>query len=647
MNVDDHDDPADYVWDPSSVVEITLSGDSITVNPPSGATVVGSKVTITTAATYRITGSLTNGQVIVDTEDEATVRLILNGVDITCSTSSPIYVEKAKKAIIILQENTENSLTDGTSYILEPDTDEPNAAIFSRSDLTISGLGSLTVNGNYNDGIASKDGLVVKSGAITVTSVDDGIRGKDYLVVKEGTITLSVGGDGLKSDDDADVARGYVSVENGVITITSDGDAIEAQTDAIITGGQLDLNSGGGSTNTPSPDLSTKGIKGVISVIIDGGNIIVDSSDDAIHSDIEVTINGGTFVLTTGDDGIHADDFIEVNNGFITITSVGDAVEAVNEVAITGGELNITTGGGYTNPVTWSAKGIKGLVNVVVDGGTITANCADDTVHSNMNITINGGTFVLTTGDDGFHADTFLTINGGIIDITHCFEGLESSVINLNDGIIHLVASDDGINIAGGNDGGPADPFAPPDEGQWLHVNGGYTVVDAGGDGIDTNGFMEMNGGTMIINGPDENMNAAIDWGFGDNGFNMTGGTLIAVGSSGMAQGPTGQSTQYSVLINLNSMQTQRLIHFNTSSGEIVTFMPVRRFQSIVYCSPKLAPGQYDLYLGGSSTGTSTDGLYEGGTYTPGTRYTTFTISSIVTTIGGGGWGGGGGGWFR
>jgi len=219
---------------------------------------------------------------------------------------------------------------------------------------------------------------------------------------------------------------------------------------------------------------------------------------------------------------------------------------------------------------------------------------------------------------------------------------LESAVITINNGNIHLEASDDGINIAGGNDGGTADPFAPPDEGQWLHVNGGYTVVSAGGDGIDTNGFMDMSGGTMIINGPDESMNAAIDWGFGDNGFNMTGGTLVAVGSSGMAQGPTAASTQYSILINLNAMQTPRLIHLNTTSGEVFTFMPTKRFQSIVYCSPQLAPGPHDLFLGGSSTGTPTDGLYEGGTYTPGTRSNTFTISGIVTTIGGGG----GGGWF-
>ena len=178
--------------------------------------------------------------------------------------------------------------------------------------------------------------------------------------------------------------------------------------------------------------------------------------------------------------------------------------------------------------------------------------------------------------------------------------------------------------------------MAPPNENQWLHINGGYIVISAVADGIDTNGYMDMSGGTVIINGPTDPFNAAIDYGFGT--FKITGGTLVAVGSLGMAQAPSGISTQYSVHIKLNVTRTPRLIHLNTTSGEVFTFMPTKTFQSIVYSSPQLAPGPHTLYLGGSSTGTPTDGLYEGGTYTPGNLYTNFTISGIVTTIGG--WGG-------
>jgi hypothetical protein len=533
VNAEDHEDPADYVWDSVQVIDIELNGDSITVNATGVATVAGSKVTITSAGNYRITGSLTNGQVIVDTEDEETVRLILNEVDINCLSSSPLYIVDAKKVVIALQSGTENYVADGASYVFEEGTDEPNAAVFSRSDLTIFGDGSLNVDGNYNDGISSKDGLIIKNGTITVSSVDDGIRGKDYLVVKGGAVTLDVGGDGLKSDNTADATMGYVSVEAGVINAVSGGDAISAETDVIVTGGEIALTSGGGS------------------------------------------------------------------NG---VTSA-------------------------------SAKGIKGLVSVIIDDGTFTFDSADDAVHSNKTIIINGGSFAISTGDDGFHADDSLEINGGNIDIAQCFEGLESNVITINNGHIEINSTDDGINVAGGNDGD--DPMAPPGENQWLHINGGYIVISAVADGIDSNGYMDMSGGTVIVNGPTDRFNAAVDYGFGT--FKITGGTLIAVGSSGMAQGPGTISTQYSVLINLDGFQPRppMLIHLNTTSGEVFTFMPIKPFQSIVYSSPQLAPGQYTLYLGGSSTGTPTDGLYEGGIYTPaGDPYRSFTISNIVTTIG-------------
>jgi hypothetical protein len=537
VNKADHEDPADYTWDSSQVIDITLNGNSITVNPAVNATVAGSKVTLTSASTYRITGSLTDGQVIVNATGKGTVRLILNGVNIHCSTSSPIYVIDAKKTIIVLQAGTTNYVTDGASYVLEEGTDEPNAAIFSKKDLTIYGSGSLNIDANYNDAIASKDGLIIKSGTVIATSVDDGIRGKDYLVVRGGTVTVNAGGDGLKSDDD-NVTMGYVSVEDGVINIVSGHDAISASTDLLIANGDFTLTSGGGSSS------------------------FISASD--------------------------------------------------------------------------TAKGLKGLVCIVIDNGDFTINSADDTINSNGNITINGGSFVLSTGDDGCHADTYLIINGGDISITKSYEGIESSVITINNGNIEISSSDDGINVAGGNNGGRADPFAPPAEGQWLHIKGGYIVVSADADGIDTNGYMDMSGGFVIINGPIDNFNGAIDYGTGT--FKLTGGTIVAVGSSGMAQGPSPTSTQYSVLVNFNLPQTPRLVNLQTASGQVLfTFSPTKTFQSIVFTSPNLTTGSYNLYLGGSSTGTPTNGLYAGGTYTPGTKYNSFTISSIVTIIGGGG----------
>ena len=484
---------------------ITLNGDSIDASGD-GIKVDGSKATITAAGTYRISGALADGQIVVDTEDVEDVTLILDGVDIHNSTGAAIDVAAAEVAIIMLADGTENSVTDGESYVFDdPATDEPNAAIFSKADLTIAGSGSLAVNGNFNDGIASKDGLIIAGGAITVDAADDGIRGKDYLVVKDGAITVTAQGDGLKSDNEEDATKGYISIEAGVMNVTAaGGDAIQAQTD--------------------------------------------------------VAIAGGVFVLTAG----------------------GGSGSRVDE--------------------TTSAKGIKAGVNAVIEGGTFTIDSADDAIHSNGTLTVNGGQFDIATGDDGMHADAELTVNDGEFNITRSYEGIESAVITLNVGDFNLVSSDDGLNVAGGSDGSGMDPgiglggrpgrgggpgqdaFAATSN-QVLRINGGRIAIDADGDGIDINGAVEMTGGVLIVHGPTQSMNGALDY---DRSFTITGGYLIAAGSAGMAQVPDESSSQLSILMNFSSaVQAGTLVHLQSSDGaEIFTFAPTKAYQSAAFRRP-------------------------------------------------------------
>lgn len=548
-----HEAAEDYVWDGATVVTLALNGDSIAVEG-GGVTVDGSQAVITSAGVYSLSGSLTDGQIVVNTDDEQVVRLILNGVNIHSSTSAAIDIISAKETIIILADHTENFVSDGKAYVFDdPAAEEPSAAIFSNGDLTIYGSGSLSVDGNFNDGISSDDGLIIASGVLTVKAVDDGIRGKDYLVVESGDITVNVGGDGLKSDNAEDAAGGYILVEDGVLNVTAGGDAINAQTDVMITDGNFTISAGGGSS-------------------------------------------------------VRADE-------------------------------------------TASAKGIKGAVSVNIDGGTFTIDAADDALHSNGNITINGGTFGLASADDGMHADSTLVVNDGNIQITRSYEGIESAVITLNGGDIHIVASDDGINVAGGADGSGMNPGMGPGgrpaggPGQdaftsfgnyYLYINSGYVAIEASGDGIDANGTIEMTGGVVLVNGPTEQMNGALD----HAGFTMTGGYLVATGSVGMAQAPGQTSTQYSVLIYLTATQPAgTLVHIQNSAGEdILTFAPTREYQSIAFSSAELVYGEtYTIYTGGSSTGTVTDSLVQEGTYTPGTAYASFTVSGVLTIIGSGG----------
>jgi hypothetical protein len=339
-NIEDHAEAEAEVLGSTGSIPIVLNGDSITVDGE-GAVATGSTVTITSPGTYNLAGSLADGQVIVDVED-GVVGLVLNGIHISNSTGPAIYILSAQEAVIVLADNAENHVSDGGARVNEGSEDEPTAAIFSMADLTISGNGFLEVDGNYQDGITSKDGLVVTGGAITIRSIDDGIRGKDYIIVQGGKIAVNAGGDGLKSDNEVDTTQGYVRIEDGTLDVTAGGDAVQAQTAVMVTAGELTLVSGGGHTRWVDESASAKGIKGVASVTIDGGTFSIDSADDALHSNGSIVINHGTFVLSTGDDGIHADATLEVNDGDIRVTASYEGLESA-VITINGGDIRVAS----------------------------------------------------------------------------------------------------------------------------------------------------------------------------------------------------------------------------------------------------------------------------------------------------------------
>jgi hypothetical protein len=550
---------------------VKLEGNSITIDG-SGATVNGNILTITSAGVYSISGVLDEGQILVNSEDEETVKLILNGMDITCSTSAPIYISNAEKTVITLADGTENSVSDGATYIFEnAETDEPNAAIFSDDDLTINGSGSLTVNANYNNGIASKDDLVITGGTITINAINDGIKGRDSIVVKDGIITINAGGDGMQSTNSEDVDKGYIYIEGGTLNITAGTDGIQAETLLKIDGGDFTISSGGGSINSSNTD------------------------------------------------------------------QWGDWGKGRNP---------------NDSDSTPSAKGLKAGVDVTITGGTIDIDSSDDSIHSNDSLTISGGDITLKSGDDGIHSDATLEISGGELRITNSYEGIESASITINAGTIHIVSSDDGINAAGGNDGSSVNGRQGQNNFNFsgdnhLYINGGYIVIDAGGDGLDINGSIDMTGGHVIINGPTSNNNGPLDY---LGSFDISGGFLVAAGSAGMAQAPSASSSQYSVILAFSSaIRAGIMVHIESEDGgEVLSFEPTKVFQSVVLCSPELEDGStYTIYLGGSSTGTVTDGLYSDGIYADGTEIADFTISDIVTGVGyygGGVFGGHGGG---
>jgi hypothetical protein len=424
------DDPADYTWDTSTVVQVTLNGTSITVDP-AVATISGSKLTITEAGTYNITGSLTNGQIVVNSGDVSSVRLILNGVNITCSNNAPLYIKDSQKTIINLASGTSNILTDGATYST---TDEPDAALFSNSDLAIFGSGSLTVTGKYNDGISTDDGLVIKSGTISVTAADDGIRGKDYVIIRSGKITVVSAGDGIKSTNTENSALGYITIDSALVNInTTAGDGINAQTNLTIADGSFTITAGGGAGNIATGSngpggstatgytgtISEKGIKAASGISIAKGTFTINSADDALHSKGSVKIDGGTFVLSTEDDGIHAPSSITINNASINITKCYEGIES-SLITVNSGDVTVASVDDGFNATMGSPTEYNDGSWLYINGGNITVSASKgDGLDSNGSAAVTAGTVIVqgppSQPEVGFDINGSFNVSGGLV----------------------------------------------------------------------------------------------------------------------------------------------------------------------------------------------------------------------------------------
>jgi len=238
-----------------------------------------------------------------------------------------------------------------------------------------------------------------------------------------------------------------------------------------------------------------------------------------------------------------------------------------------------------TGTDTESRKGLKATGSILINNGAFTISSYDDSVHSNGAVAIGGGTFTLMSGDDAVHADTDVTVGGGTITVTNSYEGIEGASITVGNGKINVVSSDDGFNVN--------------DASGLLTVNGGEISINAGGDGIDSNGSVKMTGGTAKVDGPTSNNNGAIDY---VGGFEISGGTLLAAGSSGMAQCPDSNSTQLSILMYFSASQAAGTeIALKDAGGNVIAaFTPAKQFASVAISSPDMEKGQsYTLYSGG------------------------------------------------
>lgn len=438
----------DASYDASSATVITLSGDSASVQG-AGAQASAGGVVISSAGMYIVSGELTDGQLLIDAGDDDKVQLVLAGATIHNEDGPAIYVRNADKCFVALDAGTENSLSDGSLYALEDDSDEPYATLFSRCDLT------LNVISAYRHAVCSKDDLVVVSGTYNISAVEDGLRGRDSVKVRDGVFTIQAGGDGIKSNKDDDPTKGFVSIDGGTFDIQAGDDAVQGKTLVRLAGGLL----------------------------------TVAANDDAFHSDLEMHLLGASMEAGAGDDAFHAETKLTVDGGTVNVTSCNEGYEA-EKVYVNGGDTHIVA----------SDDGVN------ASAADLSDDADADTVSSTLP---NGGTpgapgkgGGAATPDAGGQAPAGAQQSGQAPDAAAQQDGRAPGAAGVQQGgqapdaagaqqggsAPELPAGDNAGGAGGATDPGQqgGDPAAGGGAGQadsncLIQINGGYVVVDSTG----------------------------------------------------------------------------------------------------------------------------------------------------------------------
>lgn len=414
-----------------------------------GASAEGSVITVTEEGVYHISGTLDDGRIVVNSSGK--VQLVLDNVSISCSDNAAIYIENAKKAFITLAAGSENSVSDGSGYTSLTEENASDAAIFSKDSLTINGTGALAVSGNFNNGITSKDDLVICAPELTVNAVGHGIKGKDYVAISDGSLTITAGGDGIKSSNDSDEGMGFVYVGGGSFNIEAEGDGIQAESELVIGGGTFSVVAGGGLANAQvhtdsgfggfgggfgrggsfwsqddteteeDTSVSVKGLKAGSLLYVCGGTLDIEAADDALHSNGDLITAGGTAEIKAGSKGIHADGSAEISGGAVTVSESYEGIEAAH-ILISGGEVHVTSSDDGFNASDGSSQGAMGGAvdcSLEISGGFVYVNAEGDGLDSNGSMLVSGGIVLVdgpeTSGNGALDANNDISCTGGLL----------------------------------------------------------------------------------------------------------------------------------------------------------------------------------------------------------------------------------------
>ena len=654
-NVTHADDADNYKTEISGEFSITSTdGSTITQND--------SVYTITQAGEYTVTGLLSEGQIVVNADDNAEITIVLNGTSITCSNGSPIYIKNADNVKIKSEENTYNCIVDARAEADDnsdnSSSENGNAAIYAACDLKLVGKGALSVTGNYNNGIQSKDDISIKNVTIKVNAVNNAIKGNDEVAIESGEIiAISRKGDGIKTSNSSlstkGKQKGNVIISGGNIDIYAACDGIDAAYGVDVSGdGNLNIytdtysdyseavaadNSGssasssGSSISTPDSSASNPG-----SSASNPGSSASNpgSSNQNQGSSSKSSSNATMMTYTTtantdnqnnssvgtppdmnnaqnnGNMGNPPDMNNTQNNG-----NMGNPPDMNNSSSNPGMKGNFGGGNkaangmpgnnssGNSSKKSYSTKGIKAESEINISGTAINISSTDDGIHANSD------SGVLETGEDG---KGIISISGGTITISTGDDGIHADKeLNITDGYINVLTSYEGleaitINISGGqsfvyaaDDGINActgDGTSTP----LINITGGYVDVTTGPgdtDGIDSNGSYTQSGGMVFVKGGSSSgqVSGSIDV---DGNITITGGTCVALG--GICETPVNSVNAYvfsSVSFNAGSYSVK-----DSSGNEIISFTLNNSYSNGWICTSALTTNtEYTLYCDGSS----------------------------------------------